>query len=107
MNKSLGFSSADLADLPKRRDAAWGEHEMHLPSGQVIKYHRRPLPNGGWVSTHEDVTEARRSNQQIAYLAAHDVLTGLSNRATFAAHLEAKGTQRNAFCRPHDRSRPL
>jgi diguanylate cyclase (GGDEF)-like protein/PAS domain S-box-containing protein len=43
----------------------------------------RPMPQGGWVTTFEDITERRRSEAQIAHLAHHDVLTGLPNRASF------------------------
>jgi diguanylate cyclase (GGDEF)-like protein len=46
------------------------------------------LPDGGWVSTHEDVTERRRSEERIAYLARHDTLTGLANRMLFRESME-------------------
>ncbi len=45
------------------------------------------MPSGGWLGTHEDVTEARRSVGRIAFLATHDTLTGLPNRVTFADRL--------------------
>ncbi|GGC13244.1 diguanylate cyclase [Novosphingobium endophyticum] len=63
-------------------------HELHMPDGRIIEFHRCSLPGGGWVATHDDVTEARAANQQIAYLAAHDTLTGLPNRATFFSQLD-------------------
>ena len=72
--------------------------EIPLRNGRIINVQRRPLPQGGWVATHEDVTEIREAGQRIAYLAAHDVLTGLPNRATFknalqeaASNLEMRG----------------
>jgi diguanylate cyclase (GGDEF)-like protein len=34
----------------------------------------------GWVMTFEDITEARKADERIAYLAMHDALTGLPNR---------------------------
>ncbi|WP_260295422.1 putative bifunctional diguanylate cyclase/phosphodiesterase [Sedimenticola hydrogenitrophicus] len=40
-------------------------------------------PEGGLVSVHEDITERRRQEQQIAHLAYHDTLTGLPNRRLF------------------------
>lgn len=83
-------SNSEQAEIPSVENPDWtGEHELQLPNGQIVKYYRRSLPNGGWVATHEDVTDARRSNQQIAYLAAHDTLTGLPNRATFSKHLNS------------------
>ena len=36
----------------------------------------------------EDITQRRLAEQQVQYLAYHDVLTGLSNRAMFEEHLE-------------------
>ena len=32
--------------------------------GRIISINNRPLPGGGWVSTHEDISEQRRRNQE-------------------------------------------
>jgi diguanylate cyclase (GGDEF)-like protein len=64
-----------------------GFTEVELGDGRTVNIHRRPLPDGGWVATHEDVTAKRESHQRIAYLAKHDPLTGLTNRAYFADQL--------------------
>ena len=39
------------------------------------------MADGGWVSTYDDVTERRQVQSRIAYMATHDVLTDLPNRA--------------------------
>ena len=56
---------------------------MVLSTGQVIMVNHQPLDDGGWLSTHEDITEQHRSAETIRYMARHDSLTGLSNRVTF------------------------
>ncbi|MBI5111192.1 MAG: PAS-domain containing protein [Rhodovulum sp.] len=35
--------------------------ELELADGRIIRVTNRPLPVGGWVSTHEDITEQRRA----------------------------------------------
>jgi diguanylate cyclase (GGDEF)-like protein len=45
------------------------------------------MSDGGWLTTHEDITERAQSERRIAYLAQHDVLTGLANRAVFTDKL--------------------
>jgi diguanylate cyclase (GGDEF)-like protein len=55
------------------------------------------MANGGWLTTHEDITERARSEKRIAFLAQHDLLTGLANRALFSEKLDdaAKRFQRH------------
>jgi diguanylate cyclase (GGDEF)-like protein len=56
--------------------------------GRAIQIINQPLDAGGWVATIEDVTERRRSDQQIAHLAHYDALTDLPNRVLFREQLE-------------------
>ena len=56
--------------------------------GRSIQIANRPLADGGWVATHEDVTERRRSDERIAHLAHYDALTDLPNRILFREKLE-------------------
>ena len=59
-----------------------------LVDGRFVNVAYRPNQNGGWVSTHEDITERRRDEARIAHLAFHDQLTDLPNRAAFRDHIE-------------------
>ena len=54
----------------------------------VVSIATRPMPDGGWVMTFEDVTERRRAEVQLAFMAHHDALTGLPNRVFFHERLE-------------------
>lgn len=65
------------------------ENTVHeLNTGQIIAVGRRPLPDGGWVTTHEDITERRRIEAQINHLVYHDALTDLHSRAALRDRLE-------------------
>jgi diguanylate cyclase (GGDEF)-like protein len=61
---------------------------VELDNGRVISNHLQPLPGGGWVVTHEDITKRREAEAEIAFLARHDVLTGLANRSLFHQRLD-------------------
>jgi len=51
-----------------------------LADGRLICVTRQPMIGGGWVATHLDVTEQRRSEAKITHMAQHDALTDLPNR---------------------------
>jgi diguanylate cyclase (GGDEF)-like protein len=53
---------------------------VELDDGRTIAVVNVPMTGGGWVATHEDITERRRSEMQIAHMARHDALTDLPNR---------------------------
>jgi diguanylate cyclase (GGDEF)-like protein len=61
---------------------------VELQDGRTIKIRHRPMPVGGWVATHEDITEQRQSEVKIEYMAHHDSLTGLANRILLNDRLE-------------------
>jgi diguanylate cyclase (GGDEF)-like protein len=46
------------------------------------------MSDGGWVATHEDITEQRQSEVKIEYMAHHDSLTDLANRVLLNERLE-------------------
>ena len=61
---------------------------QQLSDGRFIGIARRPMICGGWVTTHEDITEQRQAEARIAYMAHHDALTGLPNRTLLHERLD-------------------
>ncbi len=55
--------------------------------GRTVSMHYQPLPSGGWVATHEDITERREAEAALAFMARHDSLTELPNRTLFQERL--------------------
>src|SRR6266478_6653922 len=64
------------------------ESIVELRNGRTFKIRHRPMPDFGWVATHEDITEQRRSEVKIEYMAHHDSLTDLANRVLLNERLE-------------------
>jgi diguanylate cyclase (GGDEF)-like protein len=69
---------------------------VHELNGRIIMMQHHPMKDGGWVSTHEDITEQRQNEARIHHLARHDALTDLPNRIQF---LEEMGTIEMAIAR--------
>ena len=71
---------------------------QELADGRIVAISRHQMPGGGWLTTHEDITERSLSERKISFLAKHDLLTGLPNRGLFTEMLDhaaaeaAKGT---------------
>jgi diguanylate cyclase (GGDEF)-like protein len=66
-----------------------------LKNGNFVEIHYQPMTEGGWVATHDDITEKQKLQKRLAenhklleYVATHDCLTGLANRALFRQKLE-------------------
>ncbi len=66
---------------------------LELADGRTLSVSLQPMPDSGWVATFADITLRRRAEAEIAYLARHDALTGLPNRAAFLERLEAAVAQ--------------
>jgi diguanylate cyclase (GGDEF)-like protein len=59
-----------------------------LRNGRYVAVHYQPMPGGAWVATHEDVTAQQQVAVSIAFMAQHDALTKLPNRALFRERME-------------------
>src|SRR5262249_38592327 len=56
--------------------------------GRVFSIVNKPLVGGGWLATHEDITERHCAQERIAHMARHDALTDLPNRVFLRERLE-------------------
>lgn len=64
------------------------KHELMWPDRRIIEVLRVQTAEGGQLLTLEDISEAKRASQQIAYLARHDALTDLPNRVLLRERLD-------------------
>ena len=84
-SRAVAQKSLSLDQLPANMSSTRTDE---LADGRLVAVTRQPLVGGGWVATHKDVTEQRRSEAKIAHMALHDALTGLANRALLNERLE-------------------
>ncbi|MGA8967646.1 MAG: EAL domain-containing protein [Pseudolabrys sp.] len=81
----LGNFSGDADEYVARLKSGIAEGKtfnnvVNLPDGRAFSVVNKPIAGGGWLATHEDVTERQRSEDRIAHMARHDALTDLPNR---------------------------
>ncbi|MAO54203.1 MAG: hypothetical protein CMM61_00710 [Rhodospirillaceae bacterium] len=79
---------AEAGDRKMLADAFIGPGEIEFADGRTVLMREAPLPSGGIVRTFSDLTEYRLAEQQIAYMASHDEVTGLPNRSLFLDRLD-------------------
>ncbi len=87
------FSGDNPESYIQERLSAVDEDEIStkiqdMPDGRVIAITHKPMVEGGWVATHQDITELQRIEAQVTHLAHHDALTGLPNRTTLRTRIE-------------------
>jgi diguanylate cyclase (GGDEF)-like protein len=107
--KETGFFTGDIDEYCARilDNAVKGQPfswVVEASDGRFVHVLNRPIASGGWVATHEDVTERWRSEARIAHMARHDALTDLPNRVLFMekmseslTRLATSGTQFSVF----------
>lgn len=105
-------SQGVIGDLVDRALSGYGcSTRIDLLDGRTMELNHEPLVAGGWVSTHQDVTNAIAAESRIRHLAHYDALTGLPNRASFAEHLrEALTCEENeiaVLCLDLDHFKPV
>jgi methyl-accepting chemotaxis protein len=71
--KDTGLFSGDVGAYCQKiidgiRDGGGKKYATYVPAsdGRIVLAKNDPMPNGGWVSTHEDVTEQRRAEEERA-----------------------------------------
>jgi diguanylate cyclase (GGDEF)-like protein len=84
------ISPAEFLERRKTLSAAREPYDLvdELRDGRTIAMHYQPLPNGGWLATHEDITDRRLAEATLVFMARHDALTRLPNRFMFRERLE-------------------
>jgi diguanylate cyclase (GGDEF)-like protein/PAS domain S-box-containing protein len=101
-----GMTQREVLEVRRQHNSLIGEIDAHIeqmqimlrqggtmsrvveqPDGRTISIMVNPARDGGWLSTHEDITERRRAEQQVAHMARHDALTDLPNRVLFRERL--------------------
>jgi diguanylate cyclase (GGDEF)-like protein len=79
---SLLSRRGETIDQRKRSSTTW-----ELSDGRVFSITHQPMEEG-WLATYEDISERRRVDERLAYMARHDTLTDLPNRTLFHERLE-------------------
>ncbi len=77
------YCSRVLRDIGQRYSMV-----VETSDGRSIQIINEPLADGGWVVTHEDITERRQAEARITHLAHYDALTDLPNSALFHERLK-------------------
>ncbi|MES1149001.1 MAG: PAS-domain containing protein, partial [Bradyrhizobium guangdongense] len=94
----LRFEAGSVPEMTREEYANWRtgvavsaeplDSIVELKNGRTFKIRHRPMPDLGWVATHEDITEQRQTELKIAHMAHHDALTSLANRTLLNQRLE-------------------
>ena len=70
--------------------------EFRTRQGKVISSTHAPMPGGGFVGTHLDISAQTLAAERIEHAALHDTLTGLPNRLAFNSRMSEVFEQQDA-----------
>ena len=115
------YDMVSIADKKQRFEILNKEIKANKPitkpitmlNGKIIFINHQPLDDGGWLTTHEDITEQHQKEEIIRHMAKHDSLTELLNRRAFHEILltgeEAisKGKKMALLCIDLDHFKPI
>ena len=69
------FAGGSCPNMTREEYLAWRDNVavsncasdtvVELTDGRVFAIHHRPMPDGGWVATHEDITERQRNERAL------------------------------------------
>ena len=104
---ALLIAKVDRATLAGGGGVSYEEYEVETPGrGVLIQATNRIVirdPQGdpkSLITVIDDVTERRRSEQRIAFMAHYDALTGLANRATVTQKIEEAAARQRRWATP-------
>jgi len=95
--------------LARLKSGKVSSYIFETPDNLEVLVTNSPMTSGGWVTTHKDITEQRKAEAKIAYMAHHDALTDLPNRLQLYEQLRQmlaqtrQGVNVAAFCLDLDR----
>ncbi len=85
---SAGHLAEEFIDNRIAAAAAMAQQLDTLSDGRTILVSRQMMPDHGWITMHQDISDIQRHAARIAFLAHHDTLTGLANRSYFKENIE-------------------
>jgi diguanylate cyclase (GGDEF)-like protein len=95
--------------LARLKSGKISSYIFKTPDNLEVLVTNSPMTSGGWVTTHKDITEQRKAEAKIAYMAHHDALTDLPNRMQLYEQLRQmlaktrQGVHVAVFCLDLDR----